>query len=47
MGMNEFLQVLPLLAILAAVIGLRILSRKRPMSWDRLKSRRKRQPRGK
>ncbi|MFO7595480.1 MAG: hypothetical protein R6W92_03940 [Desulfocurvibacter africanus] len=43
--MNEFLQVLPLLAILAAVIGLRILSRKRPMTWDRLKSGRKRPPR--
>jgi hypothetical protein len=44
MGMNEFLQALPLLAILAAVIGLRILSRKRPMTWDRLKSERKRPP---
>ncbi|WP_154658857.1 hypothetical protein [Desulfocurvibacter africanus] len=47
MGMNEFLQILPLLAILAAVIGLRILSRKRPMTWDRLKSGRKRTPREK
>ncbi|MEG6551023.1 hypothetical protein V6C53_12380 [Desulfocurvibacter africanus] len=45
--MNEFLQILPLLAILAAVIGLRILSRKRPVTWNRLKSGRKRTPREK
>ncbi len=42
MGMNEFLRVLPLLAVLAAIIGLRFLARKRPMTWDRLRSGRKR-----
>lgn len=39
--MNEFLQALPILAILIAVIALRVLHRKRPMDWRRLSSRKR------
>lgn len=39
--MNKFLQALPILAILVAVIALRIMRRRRPMDWRRLSSRKK------
>lgn len=42
--MNKFLQALPILAILAAVIALRILHRRRPKDWKRLSSRKKTSP---
>ena len=42
--MNELLQALPILAILVAVIALRILHRRRPKDWKRLSSRTKDKP---
>lgn len=42
--MNELLQALPILAILVAVIVLRIMHRRRPKDWKRLSSRKKISP---
>ncbi len=42
--MNKLLQALPILAILIAVIALRIMHRRRPMNWRRLSSGKKDKP---